>query len=230
MTTKSSNHLEKNSALIQVVVACYYPLLREGISKIIEDDKNIGIVQRVSNLLDLVQVCEEFKFDVLLLDIDLRGINLAKILQLLKKNKNAKVILIVDNDYNENTLISAIRSGVRGYLLKNTESKHLTKAIKSVNDGELWVERKMMVKVLEAFSSSPKMKGKKRKSAVYELTETETKIVKLVLNGLSNRDIAKDLYISEKTVKFHLYKIFKKLSVKNRSALILYGFRNGFVS
>ena len=148
MTTKSSNHLEKNSALIQVVVACYYPLLREGISKIIEDDKNIEIVQRVSNLLDLVQVCEEFKFDVLLLDIDLRGINLTKILQLLKKNKNAKVILIVDNDYNENTLISAIRSGVRGYLLKNTESKHLTKAIKSVNDGELWVERKMMVKFL----------------------------------------------------------------------------------
>ncbi|MGH7792707.1 MAG: response regulator, partial [Thermodesulfobacteriota bacterium] len=92
MTTKSSNHLEKNSALIQVVVACYYPLLREGISKIIEDDKNIEIVQRVSNLLDLVQVCEEFKFDVLLLDIDLRGINLTKILQLLKKNKNAKVI------------------------------------------------------------------------------------------------------------------------------------------
>ena len=230
MTTKSSNHLEKKSALIQVVVACYYPLLREGISKIIEDDKNIEIVHRVSNLLDLVQVCEEFKFDVLLLDIDLRGINLTKILQLLKKNKNAKVIFIVDNDYNENTLVSAIRSGVRGYLLKNTESKHLTKAIKSVNDGELWVERKMMVKVLEAFSSSPKMKGKKRKSAVYELTETETKIVKLVLNGLSNRDIAKDLYISEKTVKFHLYKIFKKLSVKNRSALILYGFRNGFVS
>ena len=222
--------MEKNNDLIQVVVACYYPLLREGISKIIEDDKNIEIVHRVSNLLDLVQVCEEFKFDVLLLDIDLRALNLTKILQLLKKNKNAKVILIVDNDYNENTLISAIRSGLRGYLLKNTESKHLTKAIKSVNDGELLVERKMMVKVLEAFSSSPKMKGKKRKSAVYDLTETETKVVKLVLNGLSNRDIAKDLYLSEKTVKFHLYKIFKKLSVKNRSELILYGFRNGFVS
>lgn len=230
MAAKNSNRLEKNGDLIRVVVACYYPLLREGISKIIEDDKNIEIVQRVSNLLDLVQVCEEVKFDALLLDIDLRGLNLTKVLQLLKKNKNAKVILIVDNDYNENTLISAIRSGVRGYLLKNTESKHLTKAIKSVNDGELWVERKMMVKVLDAFSSSSKMKGKKIKSAVYDLTETETKIVKLVLTGLSNRDIAKDLYLSEKTVKFHLYKIFKKLSVKNRSELILYGFRNGFVS
>jgi len=230
MATKNSNLSQKKDDLIQVVVACYYPLLREGISKIIGDDKNIEIVRRVSNLLDLVQVCEEFKFDVLLLDIDLKGLNLTKILQLLKKNRNSKVILIVDNDYSENTLISAIRSGVRGYLLKNTESKHLTKAIKSVNDGELWVERKMMVKVLEAFSSSPKIKEKKRKNAVYDLTETETKIVKLVLTGLSNRDIAKDLYLSEKTVKFHLYKIFKKLSVKNRSELILYGFRNGFVT
>ena len=106
MIARHSNHLEKNNDIIEVVVACYYPLLREGISKIIEDDKNIKIVNRVSNLLDLVQVCEEFKFDVLLLDIDLRGLNLTKILQLLKKNKNAKVILIVDNDYNENTLIS----------------------------------------------------------------------------------------------------------------------------
>jgi two-component system response regulator DegU len=230
MKVKNSDHIDKDSDVIKVVVACYYPLLREGISKIIEDDKNIEIVDRVSNLLDLVQSCEDCKFDILLLDVDLKGLNLTKILQLLKKNKNAKVVLIVDNDYNENTLISAIRSGVRGYILKNTESKHLTKAIKSVHDGELWVERKMMLKVLEAFSSSSKGKGRKRKSPIYDLTETEAKIVKLVLNGLSNRDIAKDLYLSEKTVKFHLYKIFKKLSVKNRSELILYGFRNGFVS
>jgi DNA-binding NarL/FixJ family response regulator len=230
MKAKNSDHIDRENEIIKVVVACYYPLLREGISKIIEDDKSIEIVDRVSNLLDLVQSCEDCKFDILLLDVDLKGLNLTKILQLLKKNKNAKVVLIVDNDYNENTLISAIRSGVRGYILKNTESKHLTKAIKSVNDGELWVERKMMLKVLEAFSSSPKGKGRNRKSPIYDLTETEAKIVKLVLNGLSNRDIAKDLYLSEKTVKFHLYKIFKKLSVKNRSELILYGFRNGFVS
>ena len=146
---------------------------------------------------------------------------------MLKKNKATKVILIINDDYNENMLINAIRSGVRGYLLKNADSSRLVKAIKAVNDGELWVERKMMIKVIEAFSSP--RRGAKDGRSIYDLTETETRVVKLVLGGGSNKDIAKNLYLSEKTVKFHLYKIFKKLSVKNRSELILYGFRNGFI-
>jgi DNA-binding NarL/FixJ family response regulator len=231
MLTQNGNHSKKNNDLVRVVLACYYPLLREGICKILKDEKDIQVVSKASNLLDLVQSFEELKFDILLLDVDLQGLNLTKILQLLKKNKGAKVILIVNDDYSENMLISAIRSGVRGYLLKNADSSRLIRAIKAVSDGELWVERKMMIKVLEAFSSPRSGKGIKGKgSSICDLTETEAKVVRLVLTGLSNKDIAKDLFLSEKTVKFHLYKIFKKLSVKNRSELILYGFRNGFVS
>jgi DNA-binding NarL/FixJ family response regulator len=223
---QNGSHLKKNDGALRIVLACYYPLLVEGVCKILEGDKGIQVVSKVSNVLDLIQACEGLNFDVLLLDVDLQGLNLSKVLQLLKKNKAAKVILVVNGDYNENMLINAIRSGVRGYLLKNADSSRLLKAIKAVNDGELWVERKMMIKVLEAFSSP--RGGAKGSKSIYDLTETETKVVKLVLNGCSNKDIAKNLFLSEKTVKFHLYKIFKKLSVKNRSELILYGFRNGF--
>jgi DNA-binding NarL/FixJ family response regulator len=223
-------HSEKKTDSIRVTVACTYPLLREGLNKILREDKRIEIVANASNLLDLVQFCEECKFDILLLDTDLRGLNLTRILNLLKKNKSTKVILILADGYDEYNLLSAIRYGVRGYLLRNTDSTQLTKAIKSVNDGELWVERKTMAKVLETFSISPKGKKNKGGSSIYNLTETETKIVKLVLTGLSNKDIAKDIYLSEKTVKFHLYKIFKKLSVKNRSSLILYGIKQGFIT
>jgi len=73
-------------------------------------------------------------------------------------------------------------------------------------------------------------KADKGKGEIYNLTETEIKIVKLVLNGMTNKDIANELYISDKTVKFHLYKVFKKLTVKNRSELILFGFRHGLVT
>ncbi|MGH7791024.1 MAG: response regulator transcription factor, partial [Thermodesulfobacteriota bacterium] len=91
--------------------------------------------------------------------------------------------------------------------------------------------RKMMVKVLDSFATLPEgKKGKGGTNTIYNLTETETKIVKLVFTGLANKDIAKDIYLSEKTVKFHLYKIFKKLSVKNRSQLILYGFHKGLIN
>jgi DNA-binding NarL/FixJ family response regulator len=215
-----SQEKNSNGELIKTVVACHFPLLREGISKILEDGGEIGVVAKVSNLIDLIQSCEEFEFDILLLDVELRGLNLTRILNLMKKNKGAKVILIIDNDYNENLLINAIRSGVRGYLVKDTDSKHLVKSVNAVYNGELWVERKLMGKVLDVRS----------KGEIYDLTETEIKIIKLVLNGYTNKDVADELYISEKTVKFHLYKVFKKLKVKNRSELILFGFRHGLVN
>ena len=218
-----------SSESIRTVVACHFPLLREGISKILEEEGTIEVVSKVSNLIDLIQSCEESEFDILLLDVEIRGLNLPRILGLMKKSREAKVILIIDNDYNENLLINAIRSGVRGYLVKDTDSKHLVKSVNAVFNGELWVERKLMGKVLDGTTYSTKGTVKGR-GEIYDLTETEIKIVKLVLNGYTNKDVANELYISDKTVKFHLYKVFKKLKVKNRSELILFGFRHGLVS
>lgn len=216
-----------NNEPIRTIVACHFPLLREGISKILEDGENIEVVAKVSNLIDLIQSCEGHAFDILLLDVELRGLNLTRIMSLIKKNKASKVILIVDNDYNENLLINAIRSGVRGYLVKDTDSNHLIKSIAAVHSGELWVERKLMGKVLDG--SAYPAKTVRGKGEVYDLTETEIKIIKLVLNGYTNKNVSDELYISEKTVKFHLYKVFKKLKVKNRSELILFGFRHGLI-
>jgi len=219
---------KKKTQAIKTIVTCRYPLVKEGLSKILEEDKVITVVSGVSNLIDLVEACKQFDFDILLLDVELKGLNLTKILGLVKKNKSAKVILIIDRDYSENLLINAIRSGVRGYLLKDADSAHLIKSVKAVFDGELWVERKLMGKVVDG-SSYPTRKVEV-KGQIYDLTETEIKIIKLVLNGMTNREIANELYISEKTVKFHLYKVFKKLTLKNRAELILFGFRHGFVT
>jgi DNA-binding NarL/FixJ family response regulator len=213
---------------VKTIVACRYPLVQEGLSKILEEDKAIKVVSGVSNLIDLIESCKQFDFDILLLGVELKGLNLTKILGLVKKNKSAKVILLIDRDYSENLLINAIRSGVRGYVLKDVDSSHLIKSVKAVFDGELWAERKLMGKVVDG--SSYPTKKLEVKGQIYDLTETEIKIIKLVLTGMTNREIADELYISEKTVKFHLYKIFKKLTVKNRAGLILFGFRNGFVT
>ncbi len=219
---------KKRAEVVKTIVACRYPLVQEGLSKILEEDKAIKVVSGVSNLIDLIESCKQFDFDILLLGVELKGLNLTKILGLVKKNKSAKVILLIDRDYSENLLINAIRSGVRGYVLKDVDSSHLIKSVKAVLDGELWAERKLMGKVVDG--SSYPTKKLEVKGQIYDLTETEIKIIKLVLTGMTNREIADELYISEKTVKFHLYKIFKKLTVKNRAGLILFGFRNGFVT
>lgn len=213
---------------INIIVACCYPLYGEGISKLLLEDKKIGVVSAVSTLIDLIESCKEYKFDILLLDVEVKGLNLKKMLTLVKKSKSAKVVLLIDSNYSENLLINGIRSGIRGYVHKDIESSELIKSVKAVYDGDLWAERKLMGKVVDG--STYPTKEVNLKGQIYDLTETEIKIIKLVLTGMTNKEVADELYISEKTVKFHLYKVFKKLTLKNRSELMLFGFRNGLIS
>lgn len=219
---------KKNSRSIKTLVACSYSLYGEGISRILSEDKKVDVVSVVTKLINLIELSKQKKFDILLLDVAIKGLNLNKILALVKKNKDAKVILLIDDSYNENLLINGIRSGIRGCVQKNVGAFELIQSVKAVNDGELWADRKLMGKVMDG--NSYPTKEINLNGQIYDLTETEIKIIKLVLTGMTNKEIANDLYISEKTVKFHLYKVFKKLSLKNRSELMLFGFRNGLVS
>ncbi|MEM7007619.1 MAG: response regulator transcription factor [Thermodesulfobacteriota bacterium] len=224
-TKRASN---KKSHKVKVIVACPFPIYAESVSTLLESDKRINVVGAVSNLINLIEATKKKSFDILLIDAELKGLNLNKILELARKNKSARVILLVDDEYSENLLISGLRSGIRGYINKKENSKELIKAIIAVYDGELWADRKIMGKVVDGKSyptNEFNLKGQ-----IYDLTETEIKIIKLVLKGMTNKEIATGLYISEKTVKFHLYKVFKKLSLKNRSELMLFGFQNGLIN
>jgi DNA-binding NarL/FixJ family response regulator len=221
---------DKMSRLNRILVACENTLLREGISKILHEDEGIQVVAEACNLLELIQFCEEFQFDILLLDADLQGLKLSKILESIRNKSGCKVILIIGDKFDEDQLIDAILLGVRGYLSKDSNSNQLKSAINFVSDGQHWVKREIMTKALEASSYTPNGRGKRANAPIYNLTKTELKIFKMVLEGHSNKQIARDVFLSEKTVKFHLYKIFRKLAVKNRSELILYGYRKGIVA
>ena len=226
--TETKSDTKKKSRAIKSIIACSHSLYGEGLSKILQEDRGIQVVGLISNPIDLVESCKKYDFDILLLDVDLKGLNLTKILSLIKKNKGTKIMLLIDDNYNENLLINGIRSGIRGYIYKDQNASDLIEAVQSVHDGELWADRKLMGKVVDG--SQYPTKEINLKGQIYDLTETEIKIIKLALTGLTNKEIASDLYISEKTVKFHLYKVFKKLSLKNRSELMLFGFRNGLVA
>jgi len=218
------------SSSTKLILACDNSLSREGISKILDEDESIQVVSETSNLLELLQFCKECVFDIILLDVSLEGLNLPKFLRLLKIDNNKRVILIIEDKYDEDELINAILLGASGYLLEDTNSKQLKKAISAVKEGQLWIERKMMSNALDAFLYSHNYRRETGGNSIYSLAKTELKIVKMAWNGYSNKQIARDIYLSEKTIKAHLYKIFKKLSIKSRSELILYGFRNGLIT
>ena len=217
------------SSSINLAIASNNRLFTEGLCKILDEHESIQVVLRINSLQELTQFCMESVANILLLDVGLQGIHLPQFLRSLKNDKNKKVILIIETDYPEDQLIGALVLGAKGYLSKDSNSTQLSKAIISVHGGEIWSERNMIGKALEVSRSFRNGVGRLVKKSAHGLTHRELEIAKMVFKSYSNKDIAKSLYLSEKTVKHHLYRIFKKLSIKNRTALILFGIRNGFI-
>lgn len=215
---------------IKIVLGINFSILGEGIKKILEEDKELMVVEKANNLLDLVEIFKNGIGDVFLVDYELPGLDKSSITSLLRNNDNTKLLILLDKDYPEDTLVEIVSAGAHGYLLKNSNSEHLRKSVKTVYKNELWVERKILTRVVKNAISGNKTNIKDIDNRLADLTETESKIVKLALRGYSNKKIASHLYLSDKTVKFHLYKVFKKLSIKNRSELILYCLKSGLVS
>lgn len=215
---------------INIILASNNRLFRDGIAKILKEDKNIEIVSETSHALEVIQICQEYSFDILLISVTLEGLNLKRILKFIKKTKGGQVLLLIDKQYDEDELVEAICLGLRGYLLVDSNSKQLKKAIDAVNQGQLWIQRKIASKVFDAFLYGRNNRMRSGKNTLYELTDTELSIVKMVVSGHSNKTIASRMYLSEKTVKFHLYKIFKKLSLKSRSQLIIHCFQSGMLN
>jgi len=214
---------------IQILLGCNSSILGEGIKKLIEEDSELNVAQKINSLLDVFEHYKNSSVNIFVVEYELPGFEISKIKNLIKKNSHIKLLILLNKDYEDLILVRIIRAGASGYILKGSDSIHLRKAVKGVYANELWVERRILARVVKDVINENKADTEKVDNTIVELTQAESKIVKLVLQGLSNRSIADSLYLSEKTVKFHLYKTFKKLLVKNRSELILYCFKNKLI-
>ncbi len=179
----------------------------------------------VKEYKNLELVLKKNQIDVLLLDAHIlpsEGIN--QLSELIACQNNIKIILLVDTHLPEEEL-SAIIFGAKAYCLKNTSIEILKKVIKKISEGELWVDRKFVTRLLGSLEELTKAK---HKEAVYldsgydSLTPREKEIAHLVATGYPNRKIANALNISERTVKAHLGVIFRKLNISDRLQLALY--------
>jgi Response regulator containing a CheY-like receiver domain and an HTH DNA-binding domain len=198
---------------ISLILAVNSALFRESICKILDSEKDIKIIGQASNHLEIITLIEQKKPDVLFMDTDM--LNVAKILQSIReKSAKTRVLLLLYN-LDEETVIKAISLGVRGYLRSTSNIEQFVRAIRTIRQEEIWAERKILTKVVTRFLF-PRVNKSVLKC---NPTKREKEIAKLVIEGWSNKQIAKALFISEKTVKAHLGKIFAKLGISNRSDL-----------
>ncbi|HWO41076.1 MAG TPA: response regulator transcription factor [Candidatus Eisenbacteria bacterium] len=205
-------------APIKVVIADDHALFREGIRRILSLEKDILVVGEAAQGDEVAKVVERSKPDILLLDVKMpKGDVVQTLLEVKERSPVTKVLVLTAFSEDENVL-NAAKGGARGYVLKGIDFATLLQAIKTVHGGGVWIDREtpsadIFAEIVEGQSGSPRAITNE---AIKDLTKRELEILRLVAEGLTNEEIGKKIFISEKTVKTHLTNIFDKLKVNNR--------------
>jgi DNA-binding NarL/FixJ family response regulator len=216
-------------APIKVVIADDHTLFREGLKKILSLEKDILVVGEASRGDEVSKIVERVKPDLLLLDMKMPKTEIVQTLLEVKDKYPATKVLILTAFSDDESILNAAKGGARGYVLKGIASSTLLQAIKTVQAGGLWIDKEMPLSdAFEEIAQSQvnnEIPDSPTNEAVQSLTRREREILLLVAEGLTNDEIGKKIFISEKTVKTHLTNIFDKLKVNNRfkAALLIMG-------
>ncbi len=212
------------SKQIKIVIADDHSMIREGLRQLLELDEDIQVIGEAGNGEECLNLIAEKKPDVVLLDINMPVMNGLKMLDVLRSSKNKKQKVIILTIHNEiEYLLKAVEIGVEGYVLKDADSSVLKEAIYKVYSGEEYIDF-TMVPIL-----NEKLAQDKEKVEEDKLTRREIEVLKLLAEGLFNKEIAYKLSISEKTVKNHVSNIFKKIGVFDRTQAAVYAIKNNIV-
>ncbi len=204
---------------VNIGVVSPWTLTRKGLCALLAPIKEARVVLDVDSALENFELIQKSRPDILLLDILSPASDLEIVSQVRKLFPETRIILLVD-DADEEFQLRAIRAGARGCVSKRSEPQVLVKSLKVVGQGEIWVSHHMASRIIGEFMRFQDA-GQAEPS---DLTQREWEILALVANGCRNKEIASRLFISENTIKTHLYAIYKKLQVSNRLGAALYYF------
>lgn len=209
---------------IKVMLVDDHILLREGIRQLLEFDGTIEVVEEASDGTECIEKILNAAPDVVLLDINLPTKNGIEVLEeIRKKNIDVKVIMLTVHNETE-YLIKSLDIGVDGYILKDCESSELKRAINVVMNGETYIQPSLVPILNNRLVARDIDKDK-----IESLTKRELEVLIEVANGSLNKEIAKTLNISERTVKNHISNIFKKIDVADRTQAAVFAIKNDLI-
>jgi DNA-binding NarL/FixJ family response regulator len=229
-----ANTAEKGTAegqgdILRVMVVDDHALFRRGLQMVLEAEPDLDLVGEASDGEEAVKRAEELVPDVVLMDVRMpkrSGIEAAR--QIREVLPHVKILMLTISD-EEADLYDAIKAGAAGYLLKEIPIEEVADAIRSVWAGQSRISPSMASKLLTEFAAMSKAADERPQMPTPKLTDREMEVLKLVAQGMNNRDIAKDLYISENTVKNHIRNILEKLHLHSRMEAVVYAVREKMI-
>lgn len=225
---------------IRVVVTDDHMVLLEGISRIIDMEEDMEVVGQATNGLIALSLVEKCKPDVVLMDINMPVMDGLKATQKIKEVAPQTEVLILTMSDEEEYFFPMIAAGASGYILKDSPSNEVVQAIRVVFNGESMIQPSMAKKLLNQYTNSSaelridstaSNNKPLHREGVFQsqLTPRELEVLNHLVDGETNKEIADNLYISDKTVKIHVNKIYKKFKVKSRSQAIIYAVYNRII-
>jgi len=213
--------------VIGVLLADDQALVREGFRLIIEVEPDIEVVGEAGDGLETVEQAKRLRPDVILMDIRMPGLDgIAATRRLAQAGVAARVLMLTTFD-RDDYLYEAMKAGASGFLLKDARRDQLVHAIRTVATGDALLAPALVRRLVADFCRRPPPGG--LPPAVAELTGRELEVLRLVARGLSNTEIAKELFLSEATVKTHLAHVMQKLDLRDRVQAVVLAYESGLV-
>ena len=212
----------------KIIIADDHAVLREGMRNLLERENDFEIIGEASDGEEAVRLVSELKPDVVLMDIVMPKLTGIEATRQIKQTSPTTNILVLTAYSDIRYILGLLEAGACGYLLKNARSSEIAGAIRAVQSGESVLDPVVTHKLLQRVVGSANEPGKLRTAR--QLTPRETEILNLAARGMSNKDIAKALFLSLRTVKAHLSNIFNKMEVGSRTGAIIKGLKEGYVT
>ena len=206
---------------ISTLLVSYHSLVIKGIVGHLKNKDVINLLEHASNKLEMMLRIQEHNPTIIIINDDHNNSGDANTLEIIGQTLNEfpsiKMLLIVDN-YDMDKELEALRTGIRGIITENFEQEELIDSILSISSGGLWFRKEVMEQFINEQLLLKKYSDKSLPT-IPSFTKRELEIIQLVVSGQKNREIGNQLFISEKTVKHHLTKIFRKLNINKRVQL-----------
>lgn len=212
---------------ITVLVVEPHPIMQVGLQEVLRSAPGVELAGLCQDGLAALQACEKAPPHLVILEVNLPGINGVELCRAIKRDYPQTEVLVLTADERDETVFEAIRAGATGYILKDITPENLVRAIHAIVRGQTMVHPRIARRVLDRLS----LIAQDPEGRIYGngLTEREVEILVEVAKGATNKEIAKKLFISESTVKSRLRNIFRKISVRDRAEAAAYAIRKGYM-
>ena len=221
----SDEQSRTDGELIRVLIADDQALFRRGLYVVLGTEDHIEVVAEAENGEEAIQKAQELAPDVVLMDVRMPRVNGIEAARAIRAEVPTTKILMLTVSDEEEDLFEAVKAGANGYLLKEISVEEVAEAIRAVVQGQSLISPSMASKLLNEFNAMSKRAEEKQQFPAPALTSRELEVLKLVAKGMSNREIADELYISENTVKNHVRNILEKLHLHSRMEAVIYAVR-----